>query len=344
MNFRFALVISSVCAFMWSPTALANHPVPTALQSQFEGDQLVLEDLNWMAGNFSDSDDEQREQFIAIEEWLEGCGKEKLEIAKLSFVERGIDANMLTSSDVESLECRQVRGVISMIKRGNFKSYQELRKTEESIRPRVETFMAVLKAAELTSARIHQSSLRDKLLTRALGEQILRKGMNWGRGDYAEAAPITDNERAVLQAHLLTATHIRDHWNTNWLKGILDKEGWPKASVVGADASKEAWLLAQHADHDPLFQLQVLTYMSEAVAVQEANPNDYAYLYDRVMLNLTGRQRYATQLPCSKGTRTPDNLEDPGSVNELRAEVGLPPLESYIAQMNERFGECSPDI
>ena len=45
-----------------------------------------------------------------------------------------------------------------------------------------------------------------------------------------------------------------DERNTDWLKKVIARHGWPTISMVGKRASHDAWLLAQHADHDLKFQ------------------------------------------------------------------------------------------
>jgi hypothetical protein len=121
-----------------------------------------------------------------------------------------------------------------------------------------------------------------------------------------------------------------DFDNTEWLKRHVADKGWPKYSEVGEKASNAAWLLAQHADHDPLFQLRALRLMEPLLAGKEVSPRNYAYLYDRVMLKLAGKQRYATQLTCENGERIAQPLEDAERVDELRAEVGLEPFAEYL--------------
>ncbi len=48
----------------------------------------------------------------------------------------------------------------------------------------------------------------------------------------------------------MKAIHER---NNARLKGIVKEFGWPTTSLVGKDASKAAWLLAQHAILDEEF-------------------------------------------------------------------------------------------
>ena len=46
-----------------------------------------------------------------------------------------------------------------------------------------------------------------------------------------------------------------DERNTARLKEIIARYGWPTKAMVGWDGADAAWLLAQHADRDPAFQL-----------------------------------------------------------------------------------------
>jgi hypothetical protein len=45
-----------------------------------------------------------------------------------------------------------------------------------------------------------------------------------------------------------------------------------------------AWLLVQHADHDPAFQRVCLELLGGAVRAGEADVRHHAYLTDRVLL------------------------------------------------------------
>lgn len=42
-----------------------------------------------------------------------------------------------------------------------------------------------------------------------------------------------------------------DRRHTARMQEIVAKFGWPGKSLVGRDGAKAAWLLVQHADHDP---------------------------------------------------------------------------------------------
>jgi hypothetical protein len=102
-----------------------------------------------------------------------------------------------------------------------------------------------------------------------------------------------------------------------------------------------AWLLTQHADADPVFQARALRLMEALVAAGEVSKPNYAYLYDRFMLKLSGKQRYGTQWGACEGTVRPLRpLEDEARLDELRAEMEMPPIEDYARTMDRNFGAC----
>jgi hypothetical protein len=70
----------------------------------------------------------------------------------------------------------------------------------------------------------------------------------------------------------------------------------------------------------------------------EVSRRDFALLYDRVMLPLTGRQKYATQFTCNGGEWVPEPTEDPFKLDELRASMDLIPLSEYKKQLIRIYG------
>jgi hypothetical protein len=77
--------------------------------------------------------------------------------------------------------------------------------------------------------------------------------------------------------------------------------------------------------------------MEKQVAVSNASSADFAYLTDRVRLNTGNHQLYGTQVTYNTDScqAYPKPLEQPGTVNERRKAMGLPPLEEYLNQLSE---------
>ncbi len=125
--------------------------------------------------------------------------------------------------------------------------------------------------------------------------------------------------------------------NTKWLKGVVEKHGWPSITLAGRDGADAAWLLVQHADADPKFQRQCLDLMIK-LPKNEVSQEKLAYLTDRVLLAEGQKQRYGTQFITVEGQWKVRQLEDEANVDQRRAEVGLPPLAEYAKQIEELFG------
>lgn len=144
-----------------------------------------------------------------------------------------------------------------------------------------------------------------------------------GMTETPERRKYTDDERLEFDQRMPFSAV--DRRNTADLKELLKIYPWFTISEFGTEASMNAWLLVQHADHDRAFQQHVLTILEPLAAGGETNPRNFAYLYDRVATsfqNLTERklQRYGTQGQCTgPGAWEPFPVEDPQKLDERRA-------------------------
>lgn len=118
--------------------------------------------------------------------------------------------------------------------------------------------------------------------------------------------------------------------NLQRITEIIDQQGWPKKSVVKGNAASTVFLIIQHADLAT--QKKYLPLMKEAANNGEAEWSALALLIDRVNLREGKKQIYGSQISMNEdGTYTVEDLEDPQYVNQRRAEVGLGPIEDYVA-------------
>jgi len=127
-----------------------------------------------------------------------------------------------------------------------------------------------------------------------------------------------------------------DDDNTRWLAELLASRGWPGQTLVGEKAAPAAWLLAQHADRDPVQQRAFLDALRAAVTRGEAPAAHLAYLEDRVRVNAGQPQLHGTQFTLTDGTLTPCPIADPGRLDQRRAQAGLAPFADYEARMRAR--------
>lgn len=124
-----------------------------------------------------------------------------------------------------------------------------------------------------------------------------------------------------------------DRYNSERLKAIVARHGWPVRSMVGQDGEDAAWLLLQHADHDRDFQHRCLKLMEPLLQKDEIRKEDYAFLLDRVLVAEGKQQRYGTQFKLDGRRVEPYPIEDPEHVDERRKAMGLGPLAEYRRQL-----------
>lgn len=127
------------------------------------------------------------------------------------------------------------------------------------------------------------------------------------------------------------AVEQKDSLHLLTVSDILDKRGWLGPEVIGEEGSRTLFLVIQHADLGR--QQRYLPLLRKAVAQGKAPCSNLALLEDRVALREGKQQRYGTQV----GWNAEQNryyvlpLSDPANVDKRRAEVGLGPLQEYVA-------------
>jgi hypothetical protein len=128
-----------------------------------------------------------------------------------------------------------------------------------------------------------------------------------------------------------------DEKHAEKMKEIIREIGWPTASKVGSQGAEDAWLLAQHADHDPAFQEECLALMRE-VPEGEIERSHLALLEDRVRVNRGQPQIYGTQFyDDAEGNYCPRPIEDPEHLEDRRKVLGLGPFEEYKNRLIAKY-------
>jgi Family of unknown function (DUF6624) len=192
----------------------------------------------------------------------------------------------------------------------------------------------------------------NKLISTALGQAIFGVALAKNKQLCAELLWMAYRDQKARKAwarsgkyhtveHLKQAIQL-DLSHTRRMKQIIAKHGWPGQTLVGDTGCQAAWLLIQHADHDPEFQKHCLRLLEGALETKEAPASCLAYLIDRIRVGDGQPQLFGTQL---HGDLNPLPIEDEAHVDERRAEVGLPPLSDYIGQIKQAMmhAESLPD-
>lgn len=147
----------------------------------------------------------------------------------------------------------------------------------------------------------------------------------------ARALVMADLEDKVARDRALAI----DADNTAWAKKALARCGWPLRSQYGAEDAEKFWLLVQHADMDPAFQVQAAAQLKKAVLAGEAKPWSLASLVDRNRMLQDQPQVYGLQFRQNEklGRIEFIPIEAPEALDARRKEIGLPPFVCWIGKI-----------
>lgn len=168
--------------------------------------------------------------------------------------------------------------------------------------------------------------LQAELLAIYEDDQGIRKTFIKAQKDYGYKSKIVDSLGRIMMR--------KDSVNLIKVTKILDKYGWVGADKVGGQANQTLFLVIQHSDLST--QQKYLPMMREAVKNKNASSSALALLEDRVALGEGKKQIYGSQIGFDNETNTNYvlPLEDPDTVDQRRASVGLGLLADYVKNWN----------
>lgn len=130
-----------------------------------------------------------------------------------------------------------------------------------------------------------------------------------------------------------------DTGNAGFMRSILASCGWPEQSTVGEEAAKAAWLLTQHADMDPQYQVLAGQQMKHAVLAGEADPQRLALLIDRNRRLTDQPQVYGMQyFKNARGALEFYDIVTPAKLDERREEIGLGSFYCWALRLSSENG------
>lgn len=147
-------------------------------------------------------------------------------------------------------------------------------------------------------------------------------------------------DREALAEMIKTAEQLVEE-HTARLKEIVDEYGWPGKRLVGHDGAHAAFELLRQSD-DKDFRAQAASLMQQLPKGQ-VDPYDLATIVDLVAMEQGRPQVYGTQIGCNRDTgqiEVAGGIEDEASLNQRRAEIGLPGYASDLPGERFRFGAC----
>lgn len=147
-----------------------------------------------------------------------------------------------------------------------------------------------------------------------------------------------DGQRLMNEFVALTKKQeALDAKNRRKLDRIVTRYGWPTKSMVGEEASKVAFLIAQHGDL--AYRKKYFPLLKAAVARGEARPADAAMMEDGILMKEGKKQIYGTALQTDDVTTGLKlwPIENEEEVDARRAAVGLPPMTEYFKLMGMTY-------
>ena len=176
----------------------------------------------------------------------------------------------------------------------------------------------------LAKEHLSNAQLRSEIDKRFDADQSARNAISASQGDKSLVAKVIEVDQS----------------NLPWLKQQIAKYGFPSVAEVGHKGVEEIFMLTQHADSDPAFQVNVLTLMEPLVDANEVSKKAVAFLTDRVLVAQGKPQRYGTQFgKDSHGKRMLQPVEHETDLDKRRASMDLEPESDYKCRMDFVFGK-----
>jgi hypothetical protein len=125
--------------------------------------------------------------------------------------------------------------------------------------------------------------------------------------------------------------------NLRWLKKLVKENGIPTVAQVGESGVLWTWLLVQHADDDPQFQMSVQPIFVQRQEAGELPAEQMAKLTDRVLLAAGKPQRFGTQFDWYSSQFKLRGTVKIADIEANRQALGLMPLSDYACMMNGRL-------
>ncbi|WP_295179802.1 DUF6624 domain-containing protein [uncultured Christiangramia sp.] len=128
---------------------------------------------------------------------------------------------------------------------------------------------------------------------------------------------------------LVQQMKTQDSVNLEKVESIL-QNGWP--DDLNMQGNQTIFLVIQHADLQT--QKEYYAVIEKAVQDNKTFPANLALLKDRMALREGKKQIYGSQIfiDSNTGKKYVQPLQNPEGVDKLRAEVGLPSMETYLQQ------------
>ena len=120
------------------------------------------------------------------------------------------------------------------------------------------------------------------------------------------------------------------------IEKIIAKYGWPTKNEVGTKAIYAIWLVIQHSNKKTM--LKYYKYIEKISQEGTISRSDFATFKDRLLILQGKKQIYGTQYIYDEKQKKYilEPIENINEANNLRKEVGLPPLKTIKKNRKKR--------
>lgn len=306
---------------------------PSLLLDQVKDGALSLETLDWLKWRFGTK--EEREASQQTRQWVADQKEIQTDSVRKQLKALGLSAAKLKPDCYGSRLCGDLDRFLAVSDQA--KDTAELDRAIKEIAAVHAAIRHTATIGKQYSAATPTAGPAERLRAASLADQLDLAFYSFKPGvDIWNPSPLAASLFAALGSTLSRKTMMD---NASMLKTLVNAEGWPTQSRYSRRTAADAWVIVQHADHDPAFQARILGMMEPLAKKGEVDRESFAYLSDRVMVKLDGRQRYGTQFLCVGGRYEAAPLEKPDQVDRLRSELKMAPLAEYQKMFREHVAQ-----
>lgn len=322
---------------MDSASAADTNHMPRSLEPYVVDGALTFGEFEWLRWGFSKHGPEKA-HWQQIARWANDVATARKSKAAEAVAARGFTlggAHSNTKRCYDELSCDLVLRAYYIVER--LQTWPRFAKALGEARPVFDGYrLAVHAAQDWARSELGAKTLEAQIQVLTVPEQLYRRDvflLPLSRDEESMlpyrttvSVRLSEDARFLLQVFFARAFTEEDAKLTAWLKGVMAKSGWPARSDIGNSAWEAAWRIVRHARNDPAFQLDALAALQPLIKNNKMGNDEYASRVDAILLEVTGKQRYGTQVICRDGKPALAPVESETALDKHRADVGLPPV------------------
>lgn len=339
--------IRMLCCFLAMGTcsiflaaAAPPPPPPHFLATYIHKGNFEAGDYAFVRGAFSGASEQQFANWKALQAYGALCMKNAAQVENSELKKLSVNAQVSEDRGYQNHLCTQI--VFASNVPAIFKNWDDFQDALKRSKLYLQTYKsAVNMAIQSLDNSPEKNTFEEQVTLHILPDQMWRFVMMGAA--LSDEAGLDERTRSALRMQSVLEGVNVDWVNTHWARHILETQGWSPAINAGQKTAMYMWLLVQHADDDPVFQVIALRKLEPLARSGVFSKSNYALLTDRVMLATIGKQHYGSQLSCHNHHLVPYSMDDGGdnskTLDARRSEMILPPEATYIESVRKSFPE-----